>query len=255
VGVNGHLESLNKLFFELSNKERMTILLELQKNKSKLSTISLKLKITVTEASRHLQRLSEYRLIQKDNKGLFELTPFGTLMISQLSGLRFLSNHRNYFLEYDISTIPLQFISRIGELEEGVYKAEVLKNLQEAERRFQEASEFIWILSEQVLTTSLSALSEKIKTSFDLRIVLPKDMFPSESKSQLKSTNPSVHKRVLPKVEIIIVITEKFAIFCLPNRNHRIDYTGFSGTDPNFINWCKDLFNYYWEKAKPFRNI
>jgi hypothetical protein len=42
------------------------------------------------------------------------------------------------------------------------------------------------------------------------------------------------------------------AVFCLPNNNGNIDYTGFTGTDPKFLEWCKDLFFYYWEKAKPF---
>jgi predicted transcriptional regulator len=29
-----------------------------------------------------------------------------------------------------------------------------------------------------------------------------------------------------------------------------MDYAGFFGKHPDFINWVKDLFLYYWEKAK-----
>lgn len=198
-----------------------------------------------------MQRLSEDKLIHKGANGLYELTHFGTLALSLLSGLKFMSEHREYFLEYDFSKIPYEFIERIGELEDGVYAAETLRNLDEGEKRIREATEFAWILSDQVLTSSIPSLAEKVKGRFDLRIVLTEDAFPPESKSLLPSTNPGIQKRVLPKIDVLIVITEKYAVFCLPNRRGRIDYIGFTGTDAKFLRWCKDLFLHYWEKAKP----
>jgi predicted transcriptional regulator len=246
------LEKLHKLLFELSSAERINILLELQKAKLKLSHLSRKLDLTVTEASRHLQRLNEARLIQKDNDGYFTLTPFGALTLSLLSGLGFVSKHRKYFLEYDVSGLPYEFIDRIGELEEGVRVAETLRNLEEGENRIRQAQEFVWILSDQVLASSIPSLVEKVKAPFDLRIVLPEGMFPPESKSRLPSTVPGIQKRVLSKVDVLVVLTEKYAVFCLPNLSGRIDYTGFSGTNKKFHKWCKDLFLYYWKKARPF---
>ena len=65
----GTVEKMHKLLFELSSAERIKIMLELQKGKLKLSNLSRKLDLTVTEASRHLQRLSEAKLIQKDTDG------------------------------------------------------------------------------------------------------------------------------------------------------------------------------------------
>ena len=64
----------------------MNVLLELQKQRLKLSHISEKLDMTITEASRHLQRLSEARLIQKEVDGSYGLTHFGNLTLSLLSG-------------------------------------------------------------------------------------------------------------------------------------------------------------------------
>jgi predicted transcriptional regulator len=155
-------------------------------------------------------------------------------------------------VEYDSSKIPYEFIERIGELEDATYVAEALKNLEEGENRIREAREFTWILSNQVLASSIPPLMEKVKAPFDLRIVLPKGVFPPESKSRLKLTIPGIQKRVLPKVDVLIVLTEKYAVFCLPNRSGKIDYTGFTGTDQKFHKWCKDLFLHYWETAKPF---
>jgi predicted transcriptional regulator len=28
-----------------------------------------------------------------------------------------------------------------------------------------------------------------------------------------------------------------------------LDYAGFSGTDPLFLRWARDLFLYYWEEG------
>ncbi len=244
------MKGLPKLLFELSSAERMNILLELQKDRLKLSQLSRKLELTVTEASRHLQRLSEAKLVQKDSDGFFSLAPFGTLTLSALSDLSFAAKHRDYFTEYDISNLPLEFIERIGELENGAYIAEALKNLEEGEKKIQEAKKFVWILSDEVLASSIPSLAKKVKEPFDLRIILPEGKFPPESKSRLTSTM-GVQKRVLPKTDVLIVLTEKYAVFCLPTRSGKIDYTGFTGTDPKFHQWCKDLFLHYWEKAKP----
>ncbi len=249
-GNSGGMERLHKLLFELSSPERITTLRELQENRLKLTQLARKLNLTLTEASRHLQRLTEADLIQRDNNGYFTLTRFGTLTLSLLSGLGFASKHREYFLEYDTSGIPHQLIERIGELEESEYSPETFRNIEEGQNRIREAREFTWILSDQVLTSSVPALAEKVKNPFDLRIILPDGKFPPENKSQLPSMM-GVRKRVLQKVDALVVMTEKYAVFCLPNRSGRIDYTGFTGTDANFLKWCQDLFLYYWEKAKP----
>lgn len=245
------MERLYKLLFELSSAERINIMLELQRNRLKLTQVSRRLDLTVTEASRHLQRLSEAGLIRKDSDRQYNLTPYGELVLSLLSGLGFASTHQDYFCEYDVSCLPYEFVNRLGEVREGTYVAEALKNLAEGENRIREAQKFVWILTDQVLASSIPLLAEKMKPPFDLRIILPEGLFPPESKSQLPSKMPTIQKRVLPKVNVLVVLTDKYAVFCLPNWRGKIDYTGFSGEDPKFHKWCKDLFLYYWEKAKP----
>jgi predicted transcriptional regulator len=245
------VERLCKLLFELSSNERISIMLKIQRQRLKLSHISRKLNLTVTEASRHLKRLSEARLIQKGVDGLYGLTPFGVLVLSLLSSLGFVSKYRDYFVEYDVSRIPYEFIDRIGELAESEFGAETFRNLEETEKMFREARKFIWILSDQVLTSSAPTIAERVKGSFEYRVILQEAAMPPDSKSPIPSTTPGVQKRVLPKVDFVIVMTEKAAAFCLPNLSGRIDYTGFGGNDPKFHKWCKDLFLHYWKKAKP----
>jgi predicted transcriptional regulator len=230
----------------------MNVMLELQKQRLKLSHISKKLDMTVTEASRHLQRLSEARLIQKDVEGLYGLTPFGVLTLSLLSGLGFASRYRDYFMQYDVSRIPYEFINRIGELGEGGLGADTFRNIHETEKMFQEAREYVWILSDQILMSAGPIVGERVKSDVELRVILPESLLPPpDYKPILPSSLGGVQRRVLPKVEVVIVMTEKVATFCLPNQSGKIDYTGFGGSDPKFHKWCRDLFLYYWEKAIP----
>ncbi len=107
------MDRLHKLLFELSSVERIKIMLELQKRKLKLSQVSRKLDSTITEASRHLERLGQAKLIQKDTDGYFSVAPFGTLVLTLLSGLNFASRHTEYLLDYDVSQVPLEFVERI----------------------------------------------------------------------------------------------------------------------------------------------
>jgi predicted transcriptional regulator len=69
------METLCGLLFELSSTERLNILLELQGKEHKLSQLSKDLDLTVSETSRHFQRLSEVGLVQKESDGLYKVTP------------------------------------------------------------------------------------------------------------------------------------------------------------------------------------
>jgi len=250
------VERLCKLLFELSSSERMNVMLEIQKQRLKLSHLSKKLDMTVTEVSRHLQRLSEAKLVQKDVEGSYGLTPFGELTLSLLSGLGFISRHSDYFMKYDISPIPYEFISRIGELTEGGLGVDTLTNIHQVEIMLQEAQEYIWILSDQILMSATPIIGEKVKSGVGYRVIVPEDLVLLPGyKPLIPSSAPSVQKKVLPKVEVVIVMTEKVAVFCLPNQSGKIDYTGFGGSDPKFHKWCKDLYLYYWEKAKPITSL
>jgi predicted transcriptional regulator len=155
-------------------------------------------------------------------------------------------------MEYDVSRIPYEFIDRIGDLAESGLGTDTFRNIDETEKMFREAQEYIWILSDQILTSAAPIVGGKAKSTFEYRIILPEDVFRlSSSKPLIPLSALGIQMKILPKVDVVIVMTEKFAALCLPNQSGRIDYTGFGGSDPKFHKWCKDLFLYYWEKGKP----
>ncbi len=56
--------------------------------------------------------------------------------------------------------------------------------------------------------------------------------------------------RTLPEIPTVIVLSEKEAAIFLPNTDGRIDYIGFTGNDPTFHQWARELFLHHWENAK-----
>jgi predicted transcriptional regulator len=242
---------LSSLLFELSSDERMTILKNLQKEEHKLSHIAKRQDITIPEAARHLQRLSEAQLIQKDSEGSYHITSYGELIFQQLSGLDFLLGNRPYFLEHNTSHLPYQFISRIGELSLGSLNKDALACVAYAELVLKQAEEYCWSLTDQVIASSSTIIEEKIKAGIKIRSILPEKLVIPPG------YNPpyGVERRTLPTIDIRVMVTEKEAMFGLPFLNGQMDYAQIISKDTKFCEWCRDLYLFYWEKAKPILSI
>ncbi len=90
----------------------------------------------------------------------------------------------------------------------------------------------------------------KLDSSFDCRIILPAGVMPSDREAVIPSTTPGVKKRVLPSVEVVLLVSDDDAVICVPLKGGRMDYTGFRARDTISYKWCRDLFLYYWERAR-----
>ncbi len=239
--------NLEDLLFELSSEERMSILDKLKDKPMKLSHMATKLRITVAEASRHLQRLSETALLRKDADGLYRVTSYGRLALALLPGFNFISNNRNYFLEHDVFVLPNEFIDRIGVLSKCSLRVDPITNIAYEESMFNEAQTFCWALAEQVHWSGPPIISKKVKEGVQFRSILPENIVPPSGYKPAEG----VERRLLEKVDAIIIVTDKEALFGLPYLNGKMDYSWFNGTEPEFLKWCSDLHSYYWQKAKP----
>ena len=239
--------NLADLLFELSSEERMDILVKLNRKPMKLSHVAPELKITVAEASRHLQRLSDTELIQKNSDGLYVVTPYGSLVLSLMPGLDFASRNRDYFSEHSVSVIPPKFRNRIGELSMGTRLMEMMTTFENIQQIFQGAEEFAYSMKPNPFPITGIQLDESI----DKKSLLQEDFSLLGGRPLLEG----VKRRFLPKVEVFLLVTEKKGILSLPYINGHIDTCAFIGEDPEFKEWCVDLFLHYWEKAKPNSSI
>ncbi len=238
-------EGIEKLFFELASENRLGILNELQMHTHKLQEISHILDVTATEALRQVQRLCDAELIKKQSDGTYTTTQFGRLVMQLSSPLEFISKHKQYFSTHDIMCLPYQFINRIGELSHSTLVMATIENLNRGQRLFTKAEQYAWGLAEGIIPEPMGPImDEKQHQGLDIKMLVP-NTFPIPA-----MTESNVEVRSLTDLPLTIALSDKGALVCFRFIEGRIDYAGFSGNDPTFMNWARDLFLYYWEKAK-----
>jgi len=242
-------EGIEKLFFELASESRLSILRELQTENLKMTEIARRLDVTATEAFRQLQRLSEAMLVQKQPEGTFAITQYGKLVLHLSASFKFVSKHKEYFLTHDVWRLPLQFLNRIGELSQTKLIMDAMENINRGERMFMDAEQYAWALAEGRVPELMDPImTEKIGKGLKLKMLIPESVLPPTAVPPATAQN--VELRGISDIPAIIAVTEKEASICFRFIKGRMDYAGFSGNDPIFLNWVKDLFLYYWEQAK-----
>jgi predicted transcriptional regulator len=252
------LETFNTLLFELSSVDRIDIMLLLKKTPLKLSHLSNKLGLTVQETSRNVERLAEAKLIKKDIDALFHLTPYGEETLSQLSGLRFLFKNREYFTTHTTNELPRLFESSLGLLENCEPVKDVMVAFRNVEEMIAKAEEYVWILTNQILASTIPYLVLALERGAEFRLMMQKDYNPTKSIHDLVS-NPAfakavrTHKmdfRFLDKIPIFICLSEKeVAALAFPDINEKLDYIGFKSERNEILEWAKGIYDFYWNKA------
>jgi len=245
------MSSAAGLLFELANTDRLTMLREIDKEPMRLSQVARKLSATVQETSRHLERLSKARLIEKDTNSAYRITSFGELVLSLLPSFDFLQKRRGFFLSHDLSSLPPGFVQRIGELSEHHYVDRLDEALAHAERVIKEAKEYVWLMADQQVRQSYP---HEHPEPVSLRLILPIGIDLEAFQRIRKQTGTRLQIGFMDDVKATIVMNEKTAAVCFPSLDGRMDFTqGFAGKTPEFHGWCRDLYSFYWEKSKKNR--
>ena len=241
-------EDVSKVLFELSSNRRASILFEIEKENLKMRQIAKSLDMTVTETFRHLQRLTESKLVEKKVDGAYAITTLGKLSIGFLSSFNFILKNSNYLLEHDVSCLPYEFVNRIGELIAGEFCGDTLSALNRTRRMVYESEKFIFAMAEQSETSHTPVANEKVAKGLKLKFLMQK-AFAKIVKFDPK-VEPLKERRYMERVPVTLLINEKEAAFHLRKHDGKMDYIGFFGTDEKFRRWSQDLFMYYWERAE-----
>ena len=248
-----NLMKLSSLLFELSHPWRLKVLLLIAEEGQRHSYISQKLKISPQETSRHLTRLQDAKLIEKDVQGIFRVTNYGKAVLSLLPGFEFLAEIGEDLIKLNLD-IPKEFIERIGELKSFERTEGVMTIFRRIELSLADAKKYMWYLSPEILMSAMPIISKKLDKGVEFRLILPKNVRypPGFELRQYEQI------RFLDEIKISIGMTEKSAGFCLPARDEKIDFStsfSISSQGREFHKWCEDLFLYYWEKARPIREF
>jgi predicted transcriptional regulator len=253
------MRELSKLLFELSNEDRLRILLELKKSPMKLSRVSEKFDFTVPETARNMTRLTETDLIAKDADGNFHLTAFGEASLQLLENFEFISKNAKYFKTHEISKLPPEYAASIGCLKKSEFVGQFTEAMFNGENLIREAKEFVWICIDEILASSLPIFIEAIDRGIDLKKLMPRNaVIPA---AILKLANDpafdraarakKAESRYLDQIDFFLLMSEKEVSIGFKNSEGVFDHVGsFRSTDEAAIEWTKSLFLNYWEKAK-----
>jgi predicted transcriptional regulator len=241
-------EEISKVLFELSSNRRANILFEIGKSSLKMQQIAKNLDMTVTETFRHLQRLSDAKLVAKKVDGTYAITSLGELASGFLSDFNFILKNGDYFLEHDVKILPYDFVKRLGELSEAEFCSEAMSGFNRVRKMVFEAEKFIWTIAEQVDSSHIAPIIEKMSRGMDFKFIMQKEL--AKALANAKDAKVLEGSRYMEHVPVTLVINEKEATVVFRRHGGVMDYMGLFGTDEKFRKWCKDLFMYYWERAE-----
>jgi predicted transcriptional regulator len=257
------LESLCDLLFEVSNEDRLNILLLIKKSSSNITNLAKELDLSSQETSRHIHRLTKVGLTRRDSDGFFRSTELSNIFLKQLEGPTFISKHREYISTH-ILPIPNAFISRIGELNESTYVEDVMIGIYKMEEVVRNAEEYVLNITSQypisIYPLIFDAWDRGVRiTSVDMKLYKPPEGFVRaisredwrERINQARAEGLS-DDRLIDNVEINLWMNEKeVGLIAFPNIDGTPDFLGFSSKDVRTHTWCRDLFEHFWEKGEP----
>ncbi len=243
---------ISKVLFELASNRRASILFELEKHNLKMKHIASTLDMNLTETFRHLQRLSDAKLVEKTIDGTYTITSLGILAVGLLSTSNFILKYGTYFLEHDLSCLPYEFLNRLGELANGEFCGDTLTNFNRVRAMVNEADEYIWAMAEQSESSHVQVTNEKVSKGLQFRFIMQQNLART-----IKITPEVEHlkeRRVLERICVTFLITEKESVVNFRRLDGEMHFIGFFGRDEKFRKWTRDLFTFCWEKAQPWHS-
>lgn len=240
---------IDALFNELSSKVRLDILDLLKNGEARFSDIVNEVQLSSPEVSRHLKRLQEAELIDKLVDGGYRLSLFGETILRMMTNLSTLVDKSDYFVNHNTSVIPTRLLLEIEPLKDAKVEpvfsmmGRLIQNIKDAR--------YYWDTSDQMLDTEMAILEVLDIDTVDIEIrFLTKPDVASKVQEIADKYNVKVQIRTLEEINFTVNVIDKFAFIALPDESGVINRNKFiMGDSPEFINWCREFYIYYWDKA------
>ena len=239
------------LMFELSHPERLHILHLLEKKPMRLSQISKMLKITTAEVSRHLDRLSKAKLIDRDSESSFYITHFSSIILAEIARFDFMTGNIDFFLNHDLSLIP-GHLHWFGSMATGEFTKGTLETSSLIKDISVNAEDYIFVISAEVMRGMVDIDCRRYDEGVIFKKIYPEDAeIPEEYRTKL---GESFEIRTLENVPLGLKMSEGMSGVALRDTGGKVDYSmALVGEDDVFRRWVKAIFDHYWDEAKPLR--
>ena len=245
----------NDVFSVLSNEIRRYVIFYLFEEDMTASHLSKKLNMTLQAMQKHLPKLIETGIIEKNSDGKISLTEIGHTLANQIPSIEFLSENESYLKTHSLSSLPTQFLQRIGDLE----KFEMVSKFKNNEKYadfLTEAEEYIKIISTQnhfnLDAPTISKMSKKkirVSQISDEITPIPKIQKKQKKlqKELLKQYDVIFGKKASKNIPLMTCISENTAYLAFLHKNGSADFDNMMWSkDQKFISWCNDFFDYAW---------
>ena len=173
------MTSASELFFELSNDDRLKILMLLQEEPGKLTEISNKIGITHQQCTRHLKRLLDVQMIKRNGGGLYEITPFGQLVLQFTPSLQFISEHKDYWNTHSPFELPTNIIVQLGALLNSMLMMNVMEAISEIELMVKNCSEYLYVIIDKRTHSIRPHVAEAVRRGVQVKSISPESYVPS----------------------------------------------------------------------------
>jgi len=251
-------------YLELSNDVRIDILFTLQRKRAKISEIANMYKITIQESMRNFNRLNDAGLISKDEENYYYLTPLGHIACNHIPGFVFLTNNNDYFTYHNFGDLPSKFIQRFGALLKCNRINGMAKILDKWMSIYNNTSQEIFLISSDIINSNFPKLIiDKVTDGIEFNYIIDKSVINTDQldKPQEKKIfkgfllDGILKRRILDKIQITLILSEKEGFVMFPTNEGNTDMReGFYGNDPEFLEWCKDYYQWCSDNSKKITN-
>jgi predicted transcriptional regulator len=254
------MEHVGSILFEVSNDDRHRILVTLESEALNLSNLSKIIDMNLPETSRHISRLLDVDLIQKNIDGTYDITSYGRYVIRLVKNIEFFTEYKDFFLTHSSDEVPDIFSSRLDVFSGSRFFKDVMDFVRILNRIISKAEHQVNILIENYPWVAIPSIIQALNRGIKFRIMEKSDNAEPGSDSvedegelpERIKMSPLVEYATLDQVGPLVIYTENSAAFILPNNDGRYDFNGFFTTNITTINWCKEVFNHFWNIARKF---
>ncbi len=254
---------INDLFFEFSNEGRFEVFKSLSMGRKRHNQLEKELNIRGSEISRHLKRLIEKNLVKKTMDNRYAITNIGKMFMDILKLFEVSLIYEVYFNSHDIDLFPLYLVLQLGNLKTISINSGTMQNIELWSEMINKSENFILAISDQFQDSILPAVERKINNmTIKIKAVVDKNVLATKGYEKLENRhafyqkiNISENIRMMDQINFSLLVTDKGAILFL-SREGKIDYSECLYDDnENFIQWSKDLFEWYWNKGAGIKSI
>jgi len=254
---------INDLFFEFSNESRFDVFKSLYKGRKRHNQLEKELSIRGSEISRHLKRLIKKNLVKKTIDNKYTITNIGKMFLDVLELFEVSLKYEKFFNNHDIDIFPLNLILQLGNLKSIRINSGTMQNIELWSEMIKKSENFILAISDQFQDSILPAVERKINNmSIKIKALVDKNVLTSKGYEKLEDRHAFYQKinilkniRMLMQILFSLLVTDKGAILFLSSEG-KIDYSECLYDDnENFIQWSKDLFDWYWNKGTNINSI